>query len=79
MFHVTLSELIVIYLFLILGGLFVVWILTEFFRVRRARLRRKFQVVCQVCSCHYEDRSDEPLPVCPQCGRSNERDPVSEI
>ncbi len=79
MFHVTLSELIVIYLFLILGGLFVLWMFGEFIMTRRARRNRRHQLVCQVCNCHYEDRSDEPLPPCPQCGRTNERDPVSEI
>ncbi len=79
MFHVTLSELIVIYLFLILGGVFLLWVAGEVVRIRRARQKRRFQLVCQVCNCHYQDRSDELLPPCPQCGRPNERSPISEI
>ena len=79
MFDVTLSQLIVIFLFLILGGLFILWIVGEIGQSRRARQLRRFQIVCQVCGVRYEDRSEEPLPRCPYCDRANERDEVQEI
>ena len=79
MIQVSLVQLIVIYLALVLGGLSLIWIWNELARrVRRSRVRR-FQLVCQVCNYHYEDRSEDPLPLCPECGRPNEREPVSEI
>lgn len=79
MIQVSLVSVIVIYLILVLGGLFVLWLGTQITRGARKRKLRRFQVVCQVCGCHYEDRSDEQLPNCPECGRPNERMPVSEI
>ncbi|MFT5465784.1 MAG: hypothetical protein ACI8UO_000880 [Verrucomicrobiales bacterium] len=79
MIQVSLVQVIVLYLVLVLGGLFVLWVINQFSRGVRRRRLRKFQVVCQVCGCHYEDRSGEHLPNCPECGRPNEREPVSEI
>lgn len=79
MIQVSLPQLIMIYLAIIIGGMFVLWIGTEVARRFRSRKLRRFQVVCGVCGCHFEDRSSELLPLCPECGRPNERDHVSEI
>lgn len=79
MIQVSLPQLLVFYLAIVLGGLFLIWTYNEIARSIRRRKLRRFQVVCQVCNYHYEDRSEDSLPVCPECGRPNERDPVSEI
>jgi len=79
MFHVTLQTLIVAYLLLLLGGLFGLWFVGEILRRRRSKADRRYQVACQVCRCLYEDRSDEPMPVCPQCGRANERQILQDL
>lgn len=79
MIHVSLPALILVYLCLFLGGIFVIWMAGEVARVRRENRHRKFQVVCHICQFHYEDRTEEPLPICPQCGRPNERQDLTEI
>lgn len=79
MLRFSLSDLILVYLVLILGGIFVLWAIGEMLRSFRARRERRHQIVCRVCGFHFEDRSDEPLPRCPECGRLNEREPIWEI
>lgn len=79
MIHVTLSDLMVIYLLLLLGGVGTMWVVRKAITIRDAwRLRRSF-VICQACSHHYYDDSGATLPVCPECGRANERVPIREI
>ena len=79
MIHVTLSELMVIYLLLLLGGVGTMWMVRKVGSVRRAWRLRKTFVICQACSHHYQDSSETTLPVCPECGRANERVPIREI
>jgi ribosomal protein L37E len=79
MIHVTLSQLLVIYLLLMLGGVGTIWLVRKVESMRDAwRLRKSF-VICQACGNHYYDASGKTLPVCPECGRANERIPIREI
>ncbi len=79
MFQLTLPQLLVVYVFLILGGLFVLWLGGEVQRwVRLHRIQRS-RMVCGVCGCHYEDHTEDPLPRCPECGRANERQSVRTV
>jgi hypothetical protein len=79
MIHVTLSEMLVIYLLLMLGGVGSIWLIRKVVSMREAwRLRKSF-VICQACGHHYYDASGMTLPVCPECGRANERIPIREI
>ena len=73
MFRVSLTDLIVVYLVLILLLLFAVWIFGDYRRKRREKRERKFHLVCDICGVSYEDRSKDPIPACPNCGRRNER------
>ena len=57
------------FLLVIAGG----WLLDERRRARRARRALHFRLRCAICGLEFEDRSEAPLPVCPRCGRPNER------
>ncbi len=73
MFHVSLTDLIVVYLILILFLLFALWIFGDYRRKRGEKRERKFHLVCDICGVPYEDRTKDPIPECPKCGRRNER------
>jgi uncharacterized paraquat-inducible protein A len=77
MIHVSLTLLIFIYLFGFLSAVFGLWIWSEFRRQRRARQALRNRVCCSLCSFHFDDPSEEPLPRCPRCGAINERRQVS--
>ena len=62
MFRVSLTDLIVVYLVLILLLLFAVWIFGDYRRKRREKRERKFHLVCDICGVSYEDRSRDPIP-----------------
>ncbi len=73
MFHVTLQTLVLTYLILILGSVFVLWTVDQTLRWLRARRDRRNRLVCQVCGFIYEDYGPDTEPPCPECGRPNER------
>ena len=79
MFRMTLDSLIVVYLVILLGGLFLVWVAAELFQRGRDKRRRKNFVVCGICELPFEDTSGEDLVSCPGCGALNERGSVREI
>ncbi len=79
MIHLTLTHLILVYLVLILGVLFCVWVSGEILRSRRERQMRKNYVICGICDHIYEDRTGKTLLTCPRCGALNERGKVREI
>ena len=79
MFRISLTNLIVVYLILILCLLFAVWIFGDYRRKRREKLERRFRLVCDICGVSYEDRSRDPIPQCPKCGRRNERVHLRDI
>lgn len=79
MFSVTLSGLITVYLLIVISGLAVLWIYGEIVRTKQRRRVRRTHLVCDVCSHHYRDATDDPVPPCPECGRPNERGDVREL
>jgi hypothetical protein len=68
-----LSRLILAYLLLLLGGLAVVAIYTEF-RQRRFKTTHASDRIfrCAECGCVYTDDPDVDRSRCSQCGRMNE-------
>jgi uncharacterized paraquat-inducible protein A len=79
MIHVTLSELMVIYLLLLLGSVGTMWVVRKIGSVQSAWRLRKTWVICQACGNQYQDQTSAALPVCPICQRANERLPIREI
>lgn len=73
MFQVSLTDLIVVYLILILVLLLALWVYGDYKRKRSEKRERKFRLICDICGVPYEDRSKDPIPECPKCGRRNER------
>ncbi|MFV1993890.1 MAG: hypothetical protein ACC661_00525 [Verrucomicrobiales bacterium] len=79
MIQLSLTEIIVIYLFAILTVLMSVWVLGDMLRKRRQRKALQYKILCAICGTVYEDRSDNALPKCPECGSVNERTRIREI
>lgn len=79
MIHVTLQGFVLIYLILLIGGLSWLWVMREISRVREAWRLRKSRTLCRVCGVIYEDRTENPLPVCPVCRHANERSDFQQI
>ena len=73
MIRVPLTVIVFIYLFVFLGVLTVAWLLEERRRRKRDRRALQFRLRCAICAFEFEDRSSTPLPICPRCGRPNER------
>ena len=48
-------------------------------RARRARRALHFRLRCAICGLEFEDRTEAVLPVCPRCGRPNERVAVDPL
>ena len=73
MIRVPLTVIVFIYLFVFLGVLAVAGLLEV--RRRRTEERRvlQFRLRCAICALEFEDRSSTDLPICPRCGRPNER------
>ena len=73
MIRVHLTVIVFLYLaaFLLVVGAAVV--LDERRRARQARRALHFRLRCAICGLEFEDRSEAALPVCPRCGRPNER------
>ncbi|MCB1076856.1 MAG: hypothetical protein KDM64_03415 [Verrucomicrobiae bacterium] len=79
MIRVTLDSLIIVYLAIVLGALFCIWIFSEFKATRLERRRRRDFVICGICDHIFEDRSERRLLNCPRCGALTERTKVREI
>jgi len=79
MIRVSLDSLIVVYLAILLGVLFCIWVASELFQTRRERRRRRDFVICGICDHIFEDRSEKHLLNCPRCGALTERGKVREI
>lgn len=73
MIRVSLSLLVLIFLGLMLGPIFGLWLLNEYRRQRRESAAFRYVLQCQMCSFEFADRSTELLPRCPRCGSLNER------
>ena len=79
MIPVSLSYLILIYLSIMLGPIFLAWIIYEWRRQRRERAAFRFVVHCGLCGFEFEDKSSTLLPRCPRCASLNERYPLSRL
>jgi len=79
MIRVTLTQIIVIYLCLILVAVLVIWWALDFWRKRREINARRHTVICSICGTIYEDKSDHALSKCQECGSMNERSKVRDI
>ncbi|MEM9478321.1 MAG: hypothetical protein AAGA58_01525 [Verrucomicrobiota bacterium] len=79
MFELPLSQLFILYLTLVLGLLFAVWLGDDWVRKRRERINRRNHLVCNICGVPYEDATREKLPECPSCGARNERLSLRDI
>ncbi|NNE91436.1 MAG: hypothetical protein HKN23_07295 [Verrucomicrobiales bacterium] len=73
------DSLIVWYLVILLGALFLVWVAAEIFQRGRERRRRKNFVICSICEHVFEDESGQEIVTCPSCQALNERESVREI
>jgi len=79
MIRVSLDMLIVIYLTILLGVLFFVWVTGSFISARREQRRRRSFIICNICDHIYEDHTDKEIVQCPACHAKNERERVQEI
>ena len=79
MVRVSLTQIIVVYLLLVLAVLFAIWVGMDFLRKRREMLSRRHKIMCSICGVIYEDKSDDPLPKCPNCESVNERARIQDI
>jgi hypothetical protein len=79
MIRVTLTQIIVIYLCLILVAVLGIWWGLDFRRKRREKNARRHTVICSICGSIYEDKSDNALSKCPECESMNERETVRDI
>jgi prepilin signal peptidase PulO-like enzyme (type II secretory pathway) len=79
MIHITLPGFIILYLLGLISGIFVLWLIGEVTRFRELRRVRKSRTLCRVCGVIYEDRSKNPLPVCPVCKHPNERSDFQQV
>lgn len=79
MIRVSLDMLIVIYLTILLGVLFCVWMTSAFISSRRESRRRRSFIICNICDHIYEDHSEKQIVHCPACHAKNERERVQEI
>ena len=79
MIRVTLTQIIVIYLCLILVAVLAIWWGFDFRRKRREMRARCHTVICSICNTIYEDKSSHALSECPECGSMNEREKIRDI
>jgi hypothetical protein len=73
MIETTLSSLLTHYIWLLLAGVGLIWLIGEWRRLRQARTERRFDMVCRLCQASFRDESSDALVVCPSCQALNER------
>ena len=79
MIRVGLDYLVLIYLVLMLGPIFITWFYNEWRRQRRERAAFRHVLRCGMCGFEFEDLSNTILPRCPRCGCLNERYRISRL
>jgi hypothetical protein len=79
MIRVSLTLLIVIYLFVLLGTVFGMWLRFEMGRRRREKLALRFRIRCSICAFEFEDQGPDLLATCPRCKSLNERSKIGLI
>ena len=60
-------------LFVILAGIFFVWICYEIVDRQRMRRALRHRLRCALCGMEFVDAAGDPLPRCPRCGSLTER------
>ena len=73
MIPVDLSTLVMITLAIMLGPIFVAWLLNEYRRARREKAALQHVIHCRLCGFEFLDQSQDVLAKCPRCGSLNER------
>ena len=79
MIPTSLSNLIVLYLLLLLVGTFALWILHDTVRRFRERRAARARFVCRICGCSFVSAGKESVVSCPECHSLNERGDCREI
>jgi rRNA maturation endonuclease Nob1 len=77
--RVSLGVLVLIFLAVMVGPIFGLWLLNEYRRSQRERAAFAHVLRCTMCALEFEDRTDDDLPTCPRCGAPNERQPLLRI
>ncbi len=72
MIPIELPWLVFVCLFVILSGIFLVWICYEILDRYRARSARRHRLRCALCSMEFAAPTSDGLPRCPRCGSLNE-------
>ncbi len=76
---VSLSYLVLIYLCIMLGPIFLAWVFYEWRKQRRDRAAFRHVLRCTLCGFEFEDKTSALLPRCPRCGSLNERSRPSRL
>ncbi|MEZ5323775.1 MAG: hypothetical protein R3F19_01720 [Verrucomicrobiales bacterium] len=79
MIQTSLSQLIVIYLLMLLVGTFGVWLLRDTLRRLREKRNSRNHFVCRICGVSFVCRDKQSLVKCPACESLNERSDCREI
>jgi hypothetical protein len=79
MFPTTFSTLLTHYIWLLLAGVGLIWLIGEWRRLRRWHRERRFDVLCRLCGEVFRDESSEHFVTCPFCEARNERRRPREI
>lgn len=73
MIQTTLSNLMSLYLWVLLTLVGVIWLWGEWRRRQRAKRERRHDVICRLCNEIFRDESGEKMVTCPVCQAVNER------
>lgn len=79
MIRVSLSYLVLIYLVLMLGPVFLAWIVNGWRRQRRENAIFRHVLRCDLCGFEYRDETTQLLARCPRCAALNERYRISRL
>ena len=79
MIPISLSYLVLLYLVIMLGPIFFVWLFNEWRRQRRERAAFQHVMRCSLCAFEFADITSTLLPRCPRCGSLNERYKLSRL
>lgn len=79
MIRISLSYLVLIYLALMVGPIFGVWLFSEWRRQRRERAAFRHVLRCSMCGLEFQDESSDLLARCPHCAALNERFDLSRL
>jgi uncharacterized paraquat-inducible protein A len=79
MIRVSLSYLVLIYLVLMLGPVFLAWLVNGWRRQQRENAIFRDVLRCAHCGFEFRDGTDEVLAHCPRCASRNERRRISRL